>query len=78
MHAKKAKLCTWTPFSHSRRECKGVLLKPVELASERTLFYPLMTHCYLDLAASLQSLLLDSNFSSECVWCKNRVGLMSA
>ena len=61
-----AKLCSHTsPFSrgHNRRQkCKGILLKSVELASKRKVFYPLMTYCYIDLHTSLQNLLLDKDF----------------
>lgn len=55
-----AKLCSHTsPFSkgHNRKqECKGILLKSIELASKRKVFYPLMTYCYIDLHTSLQNL----------------------
>ena len=51
----------------------GKLLKTVELASNRKIFYPLMTYCYfLDLQVSLQSLLLDPTFTSECELWKTR------
>ena len=59
---KRAKLCSHvSPFSRGRHveTCGGSLLKTVELASKRKVFYPLMTYCYVDMHASLQHLLLD-------------------
>lgn len=72
---KKAKLCMYVPsFTRGRRRqrCNGVLLKTVELASHRKVFYPLMTYCYIDLKTSLQHLLLDVNFASKCKQWKSR------
>ena len=54
------------PLDSRRRQCNGILLKTVELASGKTIFYPLMTYCYIDLQTSLQHLLLDQNFTSLC------------
>ena len=34
------------------------------------MFYPLMTYCYIDLKTSLQHLLLDPNFVSQCTHWK--------
>ena len=68
----KPKLCLNMLFGRSAKQCKGILLKTVELASKRTIFYPLMTYCYCKLEDSLQSLLLDTNFSSECELWKSR------
>ena len=63
----KAKLCPRIdPLDHRKRECKTILVKTVELASGKTLFYPLMTYCYIDLKTSLQNLLLDPYFTSHC------------
>ena len=47
-----------------------MLLKTVQLASGRKMFYPLMTYCYIDLRTSLQSLLLDPDFTGKCVHWK--------
>ena len=71
-----AKLCSHTSsFSkgHNRTHvCKGILLKTVELASKRKVFYPLMTYCYIDLHTSLQNLLLDKDFVTNCNHWKSR------
>ena len=70
----KAKLCPRIdPLDHRKRECKAILVKTVELASGKTLFYPLMTYCYIDLMTycyidlktSLQNLLLDPYFTNH-------------
>ena len=72
----KAKLCSHTsPFSkgHNRKqECKGILLKTVEIASNRKVFYPLLTYCYIDLHTSLQNLLMDQEFVVNCNKWKSR------
>ena len=71
-----AKLCSYTSrFSRGHyltQECKGILLKTVELASKRKVFYPLMTYCYIDLHTSLQNLLLDKDFVTNCNHWKSR------
>jgi len=72
---KKAKLCPYkSPFSrdHHRQRCNGVLLKTVELATKRKMFYPHMTYCYVDLKTSLQQLLLDPEFINSCTLWKTR------
>lgn len=67
----RAKVCSnIAPLGRRRSECNGTLLKTVELASARKVFYPLMTYCYVDLKTSLQHLLLDSNFTSQCMHWK--------
>ena len=69
----KPNLCSAIVFrGRSRQRCKGILLKTVELASKRTIYYPLMTYCYLNLEVSLQSLLRDPSFTSECSLWKSR------
>ena len=69
----KAKLCSYiSPFSRERIQCGSVLLKTVELASNKKIFYPLMMYCYIDLHTSLQNLLVEPNFSKHCVHWKNR------
>ena len=65
----KPKLCSTILLG---QRCKGTLLKTVELASGRTIFYPLMTYCYLNLHVSLQSLLLNPTFTSETALWKAR------
>ena len=55
-------------------QCGTLLLKTVELASGRKVFYPFMTYCYLGLQASLQTLLKRPGFSSSCEeWRSRRV-----
>ena len=68
----KPKLCTTLLLGRRRQRCRGILLKTVELATKRTIFYPLMTYCYLNLSVSLQSLLLDPAFTTECALWKTR------
>ena len=64
---RRAKVCSHIdPLGRRKNECSGVLLKTVELASGKKVFYPLMTYCYIDLKTSLQHLLLDPNFTSQC------------
>ena len=73
---KKAKLCSHIPplsRGRRRRECNGVLLKTVELATNRKIFYPLMTYCYIDLRTSLEHLLLDADFTLKCAHWKSRI-----
>ena len=73
---KKAKLCSHIPklsIGSRRIECNAVLLKTVELASNRKIFYPLMTYCYVDLHTSLQQLLLDSSFTINSTHWKSRI-----
>ena len=36
----------------------------------KKVFYPVMTYCYIDLKTSLQHLLLDPNFTSQCTHWK--------
>ena len=49
-----------------------LLLKTVELATNHKIFYPLMTYCYIDLKTSLQHLLLDDSFTTQCRHWKSR------
>ena len=73
---KRAKLCPHVPkFSRGcrRRTCNGVLLKTVELASNRKIFYPLITYCYIDLHTSLEHLLLDPLFTVNCAHWTSRI-----
>lgn len=66
-----AKPCPCVPFGkHSR--CNAILLKTVELASKKTVFYPLMTYCYIDIHTSLQTLLHRSQFLEKCQEWKER------
>ena len=64
---RKAKTCPHIPFAtglHNRR-CGGVLLKTIELATGKKYFYPLHTYCYVDLHTSLQTLLLQPEFTKN-------------
>ena len=68
----RPKLCSYTnPFRRDRQKCNGILLKTVELASGRTIFYPLMTYCYIDIRTSLQNLVLDPRFTRQCAHWKS-------
>ena len=70
----KPKLCSFVhPLRKRHKErCNGVLLKTVELATQRKIFYPLMTYCYIDLHTFLQQLLLNANFVENCMHWKSR------
>ena len=58
---RKAKLCPFSdPLNRRHHQCNAVLLKTVELATNRRIFYPLMTYCYIDLCTSMQNLLHSS------------------
>ena len=59
-----AKLCSFIPLSAARHQnrCGGVLLKTVELASGKKMFYPLHTFCYVDVRTPLQLLLYQEEF----------------
>ena len=60
-----AKLCSFIPLSATRHQNRGggVLLKTVELASGKKLFYPLHIYCYVDIRTSLQMLLRQQEFT---------------
>ena len=53
---KRALCCPHVPFSTGRhnRKCDGPLLKTVELATGKKMFYPLHSYCFIDLHTSLQ------------------------
>ena len=62
------------PHRRMRTQCGTLLIKTIELASGRKIFYPFMTYCYLGLQASLQTLLKCPGFSSSCEeWRSRRV-----
>ena len=72
---KRAKLCFHRlPYSRGTHveACGGNLLKTVELASGRKVFYPLMTYCYVDICTSLQHLLLNESFVENCNHWRSR------
>ena len=70
----RAKVCSHVPFGRGsrRKQCNAPLLKTVELASGKKIFYPLMTYCYIDLCTSLQHLLLDDAFTKNSLHWKSR------
>ena len=71
----KAKLCSYvSPLQCGRykSKCNGVLLKTVELATGRKIFYPLVTYCYIDLQTSFQSLLLNQDFVAKCTLSRKK------
>lgn len=72
---KRAKLCFHrSPYSRGSHveTCGGDLLKTVELANGRKVFYPLLTYCYVDIHTSLQHLLLDESFVDNCNHWRSR------
>ena len=60
------------PHLRRRQPCGSYLVKTVELASGRKVYYPFLVYCYLDIETSLQSLLLHSKFYSHCREWKSR------
>lgn len=54
------------PQSHMRKPCDMLLLKSVELPSNKKILYPYLTYCYLSIETSLQAMLLRPSFLTEC------------
>lgn len=52
-----------------------ILLKTVEMASQKVYLYPLMTFCYIGLECSIQSLLIRPGFLESCPHWKSRTKL---
>ena len=74
-----SKPCSYIPFG-KRTKCNAPLLKTVELASKKKVFYPLMTYCYIDMHNALQTLLYRDHFYDQCQqWKlrKNSEGLLN-
>lgn len=71
-----SKHCTYIAYPHhphlqKRQPCNTVLLKTVEFTSGRTILYPRLLYCYKSLKDSLQELLLNAEFVSNChLWKK--------
>ena len=71
-----SKHCTYTAYPHhphflQRQPCDTVLLKSVEFTSGHTILYPHSVYCYKSLKDSLQELLLNTEFVSNCqLWKK--------
>ena len=66
-----SKHCTYVKYPNHpdrtrRQPCGSILLKSVELASGKTILYPFMVYCYKSLKHSLQNLLLNKEFYSNC------------
>lgn len=67
----RSKTCSHKAFPnhpHLRRRlpCGTLLLKSVELASQRKILYPFKIYCYLNLKCSLQSMLLIPGLGLAC------------
>ena len=67
---KKSKKCSFQRFPehsmrHMRLPCDSLLLKTVEMAGGRTILYPFVTYCYLNLDTSMQMLLNRPGFYSS-------------
>jgi len=62
------------PYPGKRHPCDSALLKPVEFSSGSTKLYPHSVYCYKSLKESLQTLLLKSDFVSNCqLWHENQI-----
>ena len=70
----RAKLCTCISLYRGthRQICNGLLVKTVELAIGKKIFYPLMTYCYIDLQTSLQHLVHNEIFMKHCTHWMSR------
>ena len=71
------KLCSNVAFpdhpQHSRRKsCDMMLFETVELASGKTLYYPGLTYCYVNVDLSLQILLKRPELYSKCELWRSR------
>ena len=52
-----------------QQPCSALLMKTVELATERTYFYPYLTYCYVGLGQSLQHLMDKPDLFDQCeIW----------
>lgn len=58
---------------YRRPKCNSILFKTVELASNRKIFYPLMTYCYIDLQTALECLLMDTDFAHKSNHWRSRI-----
>ena len=61
---KRSRVCWYRQFG--REECKGLLLKSVELCSGKRIFYPYVTYCFLGIKSPLQSMLNRPDFVDLC------------
>ena len=67
----RPKSCSFQRFpKHTQRrmreECRTPLLKIVKLPSEKRIFYPYLTYCYLGLKIALKNFVRKPNFLSQC------------
>ena len=62
---KQPKLYNYKEYGREH-PCNGVLLRQVELLSNRVVFYPLKVYCYMPLYNSLQTLLSRPRFNELC------------
>ncbi len=60
------------PFQSIRQPCNSLLLKTVEFASGKTIFYPFKTYCYMNLVSSFERLLERPSFYSLCEEWRSR------
>ena len=73
----KGKLCSYIQFPNHpqrrmRQPCRNNLVKSVELATGRKVFYPYLVYCYLGLKPSLQKLLNRPGFFEACEQWRQR------
>lgn len=62
------------PQRRMRQPCNTILMKTVELSSNKRILYPYLTYCYLSIEASLQFMLMRPSFLTECnKWRTRRV-----
>ena len=70
----ESRKCTYNEFPRNQRNvCGQILMKTVQYSSGRTSLYPFKVFCYRDLKFSLQSLLLQPKFVSNCLlWAHDK------
>ena len=52
------------PHKRMRQPCQSTLLKTVELASGKKLFYPVLMYCHVGIQNSLQNIIQQKNFTT--------------
>ena len=70
--------CTYTPYPNHpqqrmRKKCGTIILKSVEQAGGRVIYYPYLVYCYLGVEPTLTRLLRQVNFCALCEEWRGRV-----
>ena len=75
--ARRVKVCSFVaypdhPHRSRRQPCSNALLKTVELATGRKIYYPYLVYCYLGVKQPLQKLLSRPSFFEMCEQWRSR------